>query len=233
MAHAKDGPARFRVHGDAIGRQSDIVPFGAGSQNISLATGPAVWLRLMPTVDPGRKWAVHELKEQALRGNFNLSPFLWHTLHYVRAADGFGTYAPTVQEPVEIEAASVAFAFETGEVWAIDTTLLAYTPNQIPNLEQPFIERLVAYSQFLSGLGLTPPYRWIGGLTGIMDRHLEIPTTPGHMQIVGWRGPQCLSDEIEAEGIYDGQQTPANSLHPLFKAIYDKCGVARPTFLPR
>jgi len=32
------------------------------------------------------------------------------------------------------------------------------------------------------------------------------------------------------EGSYDGQQTPSNALYPFFKAIYDKCGVARPDY---
>jgi len=210
-----------------------MLPFGAGPENhISFAAGPAIWLRLMPTISPGRQWAAHELKERALRGGtLSLVPFLWHTLHYLRAEDGFGTYCPTAQG--SFEAASVAFAFETGEVWGVDTTLLAYSPNDIPHVEQPFTERLIEYARFLSGLGIEPPYRWIGGITGVKDRRLQVPTAPRHMRVVGWRGPQCLSDEIVAEGVYDGQQTPANALYLLFKAIYDKCGFERPAFLPK
>jgi hypothetical protein len=228
-AEAKAGPARFRPPGEPIGHRWDRLQFGAGPDHeVFLADGPAIWLRLMPTVDPGRRWPAHELKDQAIRtGSLNLQPFVYHNLCILRAEDGVAI----CHLADAVETTSVAFAFETGEVWSVDTTLLAYDAGDIPYLESLYIERLPHYARFLSSLGLTPPYHWIGGLTGVKDRRLVIP--PGMMRIVGSRGPQCLSDTIIEEGDYDCQQTPASALYPLFKAIFEKCGTTRPDHLPR
>jgi len=132
-----------------------------------------------------------------------------------------------------VETTSVAFAFETGEVWSVDTTLLTYAGDQIPYLESHFTGQLQKYAQFLSGLGLNPPYHWIGGVTGVKDRRLVIPPQPGMTRIAGFRAPQCLSDTIIEKGDYDGQQTPASALHPLFKAIFEKCGTPRADYFPQ
>jgi hypothetical protein len=82
-AEAKDGPARFRAAGEPIGRRWDMLPFAVGAdQEVLLAPGPAIWLRLMPTVDPGKKWPAYELKEHAIRtGNLNLAPFVYNNLY--------------------------------------------------------------------------------------------------------------------------------------------------------
>jgi hypothetical protein len=66
-AESKDGPARFRPPGEPIGRRWDMLPFGAGAeQEVFLTAGPAIWLRLMPIVDPGKRWPAHELKDHAI-----------------------------------------------------------------------------------------------------------------------------------------------------------------------
>ncbi len=232
-AEPKDGPARFRPLGEPIGRRWDAMAFGADlDQDVFLAKGPAIWLRVMPTVDPGRRWPAHELKSQAITfNNLNLEPFLYHNIFTLRAHDGIAICP--LESTNAVEATSFAFAFETGEVWSVDTTLLARTERDIPDLETIYVERLTQYAKFLSGLGVPPPYHWIGGVTGIKDRYLIVPQRAGTMLIVGSRRPQCLSDTIIEEGDYDSQQTPASALYPLFKSIFEKCGVARPDYLPR
>jgi hypothetical protein len=232
-AEAQDGPARFRPAGEPIAHRSDVIPFSQGSDNpITMASGSAIWLRLMPTFDPGKKWETYELEKYALRtGSLNLQPFVISSLFKLRAHDGVGICS--LMTPNDNETMSVAFAFETGEVWGIDTTLLRYSQTDIPFLEPNFTECLQAYARFLSSLDLQPPYHWIGGITGVKGRRLLVPTQPGHMRIPGWSGPQCLADTIIEEGTYDGEQTPTDALYPFFKAIFAKCGIPRPDYLLR
>ena len=93
--------------------------------------------------------------------------------------------------------------------------------------------RLAGYARFLSRLGVRPPYQWVAGVTGIKGRRLMIPPADGQMPIPGWPGPQCLSETVVEEGDYDGEQTPGSALYPFFKAIFDKCGRERPSYLSR
>lgn len=232
-AEAKGGPARFRQVGEPIGRRWDSDIFSASrDQEIFLEEGPAIWLRLMPAIDPGRKWPAHELKDQAIRtGSLNLEPFYYYNISLLRAEDGIAVCP--LETPDAVKTTSAAFAFETGEVWSVDTAYLAHEPGKIPYIEAHFIERLFKYSQFLSGLGVNPPYHWIGGITGVKDCRLIIPAQAGAMAIVGLPGPLCAADTITAEGDYDARQTPASALHALFKSIFDKCGTRRPDYLPR
>ena len=113
------------------------------------------------------------------------------------------------------ETTSVAFAFETGEVWSLDTTLLAFDNSGllIGESQKVYTERLLSYARFLTCLGTTPPYHWIGGITGAKGRHLRIPVPPGRMAIPTLTGPECLSENIIMEGNYDGKQTPSVLSH--------------------
>jgi hypothetical protein len=186
----------------------------------------------MPALDPGRKWETYELEEHALQtGSLNLAPFVDSSLFKLRADDGIGICS--LLGPDERTTTSVAFAFETGEVWSIDTTLLAYSGKDILFLEPYFENRLQAYARFLALLGLKPPYNWICGVSGVKGRRIQFPPQAGSMRIPGWPGRQCLTDTIVEEGTYDGAQTPSSALYPFFKAIFAKCGIPRPDYLPR
>lgn len=197
-----------------------------------MALGPAIWLRLMPTFDPGKKWETYELEQHAIRtGSLNLPPFAISSLFKLRAHDGVGICSLVTSN--DNETMSAAFAFETGEIWGIDTTLLHYGQNVIPFLEPNYTECLQGYARFLSSLGLQPPYHWIGGITGVKGRRLLVPVQQGYSRVPGWSGPQCLADTIVEEGTYDGEQTPTDALYPLFKAIFAKSGIPRPDYLPR
>jgi hypothetical protein len=116
-------------------------------------------------------------------------------------------------------------AFGLDRVWSTDVTLLSNQQSIIPYLEQLYADRLLKYARFLLSLDIKPPYHWIGGLTGVKDRRLA--PGPGQMVFPGGGGPLCLSDTVSEEGHYDGQQTQASTLHPLFKMLFDKCGIAR------
>ena len=127
------------------------------------------------------------------------------------------------------------FAFESGEIWGVDTILLAYDTKHlyIGEIEKAFVESLKGYSRFLTELGVIPPYEWIAGLTGIKGRQLLIPLPHGQMRVPGWPGPECLSDTVTAEGFFDPAQAPSSVLLRFFETIYNKCGVPRPDYLPR
>jgi hypothetical protein len=188
-------------------------------------------LRLMPTVDPGKKWPTHELKQQARPGQgIYLLPFTDYPLFDLRAEDGMGICSLENQD--ERATISLAFAFETGEVWSIDTRLLAADTVRLftGEIERLFTNRLQAYARFLGGLGLAPPYRWIAGLEGVKGRRLQIPPPQRQMQI--GLGPECLSDTIFEEGTYDGTEIATGALTSFFTAIFDKCGIRRPDHLP-
>jgi hypothetical protein len=230
---AKDGLSRFREHGQPLGRfWNHMSMFGDDlGKNISLADGPTMWLRLIPTVNPGKRWPPHELKQQARTGGgVYLLPFLDYPVFDLRAEDGMG--ACSLNSKDELQTVSAAFAFETGEVWSIDTWLLASDPIRLfaGEIERLFSRRLKAYAHFLGSLGVGPPYRWIAGLEGVKGRRLQIPPPQGRMQI--GLGPECMSDVIFEEGVYDGGGTPSKALNPFFSAIYNKSGIPRPDYLP-
>ncbi len=137
----KDGLARFRALGAPLGIRDD--PFFVGARNnVVLAAGPAMWLRLMPPVDPGKRWTSYDLKTVVGHG-LTLQPLLWGSisgyggLYRIRAEDGVGCCSLLSRDARETS--SVAFAFETGEVWAIDTSLLGSYPTDLLVIE---IEKL-------------------------------------------------------------------------------------------
>jgi hypothetical protein len=232
-AVAKDGPARFRAPGEPIGSRWDYGPFGSNLGNsVSLAGGAATWLRLMPAFDPSRTWTAEELRNASRAGNTVLQPFIWSSVYTIRAVDGIGCCNLLTAEARETN--SVAFAFETGEVWAIDTWLLRLHPSEliIGEVERKWAELLRDYATFLRRLELQPPYRWIAGVTGVNRRRLLFPAAPGKMWLPGWQGPECLSEQITVQGSYDGEQSTTSALLRFFEEIYSKCGVRRPEYVP-
>jgi hypothetical protein len=233
-AEAKDGPARFRAPGEALGIR-DGAGFGdadAGG-SISFAPGSTVWLRLMPPFDPGgKKWKSYELRNALNRG-INLPTLIGRAngTYTLRAKDGVGA---CLLPSSEHQTNSVAFAFETGEVWAIDTFPLRTHPEEllVGEIEKMLADQLPEYARFLTILGLQPPFRWRAGLTDVKNRRLEYPAPPGQMRLPGWGSHTCLSEHIESAGDYDGNQSATSALLPFFKEMYNKCGIARPDYLP-
>jgi hypothetical protein len=74
MAPSHDGPARFRPKGQPLGYKWDMWPFGTGAEDeIRFVEGPVAWLRVAPTIDTGKRWAPHELKTHATKGQIR-----WH-----------------------------------------------------------------------------------------------------------------------------------------------------------
>ena len=235
VAHAKDGPARFRNKGEILGIEDGIF-HDATPKRIFLSSGPAMWLRIMPETKLEKEWTTFEMKQLLLHGSNNaltLVPLVlgsgWNPL---RAEDGIGVYNGVSKEanaaPNSLEVEDIAFAFRTGEIWSIDTGWLSSDKTRLPFVEDYYTARVQNYVQFLKLLGAQPPYRWIAGFTGVDNRRLIRPDPPGgrfiNTPII------CLSDTIAAEGTYDGKEDVREALMPFFKKIFDACGVPRPDY---
>jgi hypothetical protein len=231
----KDGPARFRAPDEPIGKRWNDIPFvKLPEQDVYLSAGPAMWLRLIPKSAPGKRWPASELKKCAYRsGQLDLAPFMLsdHQFH-LRAEDGIAMCLLRSSEDDETSSVAVAFAFETGEIWSIDTTLLRYHADVLPvgEMEEIYSQRLLGYSRFLTNLGLAPPYEWVAGITDIKGRRLLIPDQPERARMPTFSGPECLAEKIVIDGVYDGQQSPLPSLISFFNEIFHKCGVERSTY---
>ncbi|OQW32618.1 MAG: hypothetical protein A4E19_04445 [Nitrospira sp. SG-bin1] len=230
----KDGPARFRNANEELG-------YGDGhshrSLKVYLRPGPAMWLRIMPFSPPGRKWTPRELKEVAIAGNtLNLLPLVESKGYsFLRAEDGWGAFDSSGQideQQKRREASSIVFAFDTGEIWTIDTEVLARNSDWIPFIQKYFNKRLSGYAQFIKALGVLPPYHWIAGITGVKGRKLVVPQMSGFVNI-GGEAPVCVSDNIEVEGVYNDGQAPAEVLIPFYAALFEKCGIEHPSDLAK
>jgi hypothetical protein len=216
-----DGKARFRERGKPLGTVPDSLDGVLGAQeskSIYLAAGPAIWLRIMPSWDSGRRWRNDELREALPRlGNVALLTNRGSG-RFVRGKDGCGYYPVTVDEE---KTYSACFVFETGEMWIINT--IAYIMSNFVDLNEPdFIESLDACAAFLSGLGCVKPYWWQVGMEGVEGHYMSFPNLLHRI------GP-CLVDVIEAEGFYKDGDSASGLLSSFFEEVYDRFGTRRPS----
>jgi hypothetical protein len=184
-----------------------------------------MWLRVMPSFDPAKTWTASELRAVAQAdGQHLLMPFFASALRHLRAEDGFGVFSLDGDFNGKIQTESVAFAFETGEVWSIDTSYLNIRADQLflEGIVKFYTKALEDYGEFLQRLGIPGPYKWIAGLIGVKKRRLAIPPPAGRINI--HPGPECLADPISASGSYDLAQSAMESLRPFFDLICRRCG---------
>ncbi len=125
---------------------------------------------------------------------------------------------------------TVAYMFNTGEIWSIDTARLSYGQN-IPFLEEEFKASLEAYANTLASLGIPGLYKWKVGLTGIKDKKISMPPPAPGKGYISNTGPTCVTDTIEMEGVYQTGQKSADALRPFFEELFDQCGMTRPAHL--
>jgi len=213
-----NGRARFRPQKERIGVYIDPASAMVGSgeaTSIYLSETATKWLRVMPVIDPGRKWLSSDLKEQALRiANVPLIPSTGD-IHLVLGGDGCGYFRIYERLP----APAVSYIFDTGEIWVINAWPFAMSP-YIQLDEKGFAESLNRCAAFLETLGIPGPYKWIAGIEGFKDRYLYIPNR-------GRVGVPCLTDPIEVEGKYQKGDDAAELLRPFFERVFDQCGVQR------
>lgn len=228
---ARDGAARFRAPDQPLGTFWDLMPFSSAfGYEVFLSKGPAIWLRLMPSDSPEREWLHDDLLKCGRSHNVLLQPLAeWVGLQYLRAEDGIAAY--TVINPLEreTETRSVAFAFKSGEVWCIDTSVLHYSRGNavdVISIARTVLSRLRRLGDFLTCLGLSSPFRWIAGVEGVKGWLLKTPPPPNHVSTSV--GEPFLTNVVSAEGTYDIQQPSAQALLPFFNQLYRKCGVKIP-----
>jgi hypothetical protein len=221
-ASAGNGKARFRAAGEPIGvvRDSMLRRMGAADASpVYLAEGAAVWLRLIPGNDPGRRWRNLELKQPAT--NLVMLPMMQNagsSFDFLEAEDGCGYWA-TFQNS---QTYAVAYVFNTGEVW-ITNSAMSRVAEFFELDEEGFARTLDGGATFLKLIGCNKPYQWVVGFEGIKGRQLVVRS-----RSLG----RCVSNVVEDEGTLAEGDKAADKLRPFFELVYDRCGQTRPESTP-
>jgi len=220
--------ARFRAAGQSVGIDSDG---GHSAGEVFLAQGSEAWLRVMPAVDPAKHWTTRELKANQGK-SFPLMPLFgkgtgWG---FLRSEDGFGVYSGSrSSDGSSIPAGAVTMAFESGEIWTVETRWLS---GAIPFVEPAFAQALTSYADYLGRLGCKAPFIWIAGIRGMKGMSYSYPLPP-NSHFIG-SGPVCVADEVVMDGRFDpAQQSAPSALLPFFERIFAKCDLSRPEHLPK
>jgi len=211
-----NGRARFRPAGKPLGIASEDLIDRIENRapiTIKLADGPAYWLRVLPFTEPKQKLSTQTLKQTALQ--LSIVPLVRpaQSIGFVRGEDGGGFYPVQGTDTVN----SVAYVFNTGEVWVIDAWL-SQIPQYLELDERIFSATLQQCAEFLSRIGIGGPYKWIAGMEGIQNRRLVLADRPNA------RLGTCIVDRIEKDGTYDASQDPGLALEPFFEEVFEVCG---------
>jgi hypothetical protein len=216
-----NGRARFRAAGNPLGVASEGLIErieNRAARTIKLADGSAYWLRVIPTVEPKPRLSTQTIKDKALQ--LGIVPLVRpvQSIGFVRGEDGGGFYPVQGTDTVN----SVAYVFNTGEVWVIDAWL-SHIPQYLELDERIFSATLQQCAEFIGRVGINGPYKWIAGMEGIQHRRLILAERPN--ALLG----TCILDRIEKDGRYDTDQDPGVALQPFFEEVFDACGAVRPT----
>jgi hypothetical protein len=228
-AEAKHGDARFRAPDKSIGLFWNMMPLvPIPEYEVFLAEGPAMWLRLMPRDATLREWSHDDLLNCGRGPGITLQPLLWGNLQYLRSEDGIGVYATIDNLKREAETSSITFAFNTGEIWCVDTTVLQNEKKHLYFLDiaRTLSQKFRGYGEFLQCLGIQPPFNWMAGLEGVKGWRLKVPPPPNHVATSA--GETCLSNIVFANGTYDLEHSPIMTLRPFFSQLFKKCSTKIP-----
>ena len=216
-----NGRARFRAAGKPLGIVNEGLIERIENRAptvIKLTDGPAYWMRVLPSTEPKQKLSTQKLRQTALQLAIVPLVRMAQSVGFVRGEDGGGFYPVQGTDTTN----SVAYIFNTGEIWVIDAWL-SQIPQYVDLDEQIFSATLQQCAELLSRLGVNGPYRWIAGMEGILNRRLVVTDRPNA------RLGTCVVDRIERDGTYAAGQDAALALTPFFEDIFDSCGAVRPT----
>ncbi len=229
-AQVKDRPGQFWVTADPVGYADD---FTSGSKEIFFRDrGPLWWFRVIPAKAPKKLFDVATLKEIIHRNPPLLHPITpnggWS---YFRSGAGAGVYVPervTYQDGSLSEANSLAYIFNTGEIWAAEvfTTQHFYYIEMVQQLAQV----LKNYTSLISSLGIPSPYRWEIGVSGVRGVGLTYPPPPGQSWFSSVKFV-CALDTVVESGTYTSDEVAPSVILPFFKRLFDSCGVSWPDYL--
>ena len=228
---ALDGPARFRKRNTPLGVLELGHAIPSTGQELLLADGSALWLRVMPESQPGRIWSISELRQTMSRAGLILYPLGFaSSWSYIRGADGFG-YVPHPPES-QTHVSAVSFAFKSGEVWTTYAGPLG-TPadGTFINIEQLVTECFLRCVRFMrDGLQITLPYRWSAGIEGLKGKRMQRFAPPGRGYITPYSGP-CVEDVVSGTGLLTESAPVRLALKPFFQNLYDACGEERGDYM--
>ncbi len=115
----------------------------------------------MPQDAVAREWTNDELMNSGRRQGTMLLPLSWGNMQYLRAEEGMGAVATADPLNLAPETDSIAFAFNTGELWSIDTSVLGIATREkqlyLLAIARTLVPKMREYGQFLCGLGLHCP----------------------------------------------------------------------------
>ena len=215
--------ARFRTSHERLGMR-----VRGKSESVFLSGGPAMWLRLMPSYDPGRTWPTQYLQPRLPDLAKALLLMIGHgtgipksdAIDEIQDKDGAGCYP--IIETGERTTPTIAYVFETAEVWLVNTLLTWQSADMFTFTTHQFTDSLEKCRLFLDNLGCARPYQWVVGLDGVKDRQLRFPALPNRRyQPFG----KPLGDRIDGRGFYKDGDSAAGLLRPFFNEVYDQCGV--------
>ena len=215
--------ARFRSANEPLGVSLDpmfqFLQRPEEAQPIYLLEGAAMWLRLMPITNTGRTWLIEELRAHAVKlATLPLIPSAG-SINYVRSSDGCGYY----RDLGDTTTPAVTYIFRSGELWIINAWLSRHH-GHFQLEESRFAASLEHCALFLESLGIQAPYQWIVGIEGIEGWFLHPANESRRL------GP-CMSDVIDASGVYNKGDNVTKLLQAFFESVFDQCGARRPSFV--
>lgn len=215
----KNGMARFRAKGQPIGFIRDAMAQvrqvkGAA---VYLESGPAAWLRIMPQ-NPIRQWELDQVKNSV--PPLAVAPFYEapEPPQETRGIDGWG-YSRTNRG--RRSGNQRAFLFTDAEIWTINTFFMNVQEDVVFVEENRFVQTLEVFVEFLAREGVPPPYRWIAGIEGLLDRYL--PSQYG----VGFGPGPSTAKIVYREGTLKQGDKPSEALEPFFTELYAAFGASR------
>jgi hypothetical protein len=222
------GRSRFRKSGTMIGTRVNT------GEEVYFSSGPATWLRLMPSKPLPSRIKIADLLSALWESRTIQRPSIpnmqGESQLGVRGPDGFGYYVQGYGADVvdddddgDGDAQAVMFALQSGEVWSMETHTLSSNAKLVVLDEREFARGLVEEAKMLKALGVNGPYKWIAGMEGLTGRRLvvnrrEVYHARSHI------------DVVEAAGTFSGNEDEAKAaLEPFFAEIFDAFGMHRPS----
>lgn len=226
----QEGEARFRKSTAPLGMTWNRIRIPKEERfDVTLARGRAVWLRLIPVNPLQYELGPLDLKSAAIQPNFFLMPLVDSDPECLIAEDGFGVCNRVDHSQGNITS-GITFAFITGEVWGIDTSLLNFDDTiYFDEIEKYLTRGFRGYTTFLDNLGIKPPFRWIAGIEGVLKMRLAFEGQGSFSHY--FDGPICMSPTVADGGLFEGTEDASAALAPFFDKIFRRSGAARPARL--
>jgi hypothetical protein len=230
-------PSVESTTGNDVGRlrsADDFLCVRQGGEEIRLAEGPYLFLRLSPTIEMSELSEVEALRiaQQSLQPIQAMRGGGWNT---GRHRTGAVVYWTASDAPLVALDASELFL--TRELWGNEYHLLDPTRERVCELGFPYvptgaveevlIDSLINYMNVANGdLGMPLPVRLRAGLVGVQNFRLAVD--PQWFAFERFAGRILRNEVLLDTSVADWAADPFDLLRPLFAGIYDAAGVVRP-----